>query len=151
MGAERQDDVYAVLGVERGATPSEIDRAYRRAARATHPDARPQDPAAAAEEFRHVTAAYETLRDPARRAAYDRAHPAPRVSRPAAPGGWGPAGGARRLRVHPPVGGYPAHPPPWTGPVEIGTRRGTAGSRPSADDDLARLAALLVRLLRSPW
>jgi curved DNA-binding protein CbpA len=51
-------DPYIVLGVSRQASPSEIARAYRRAARATHPDSRPDDPSAA-ERFRNVSAAYE--------------------------------------------------------------------------------------------
>lgn len=70
-------DPYLLLGVQRQASPSDITRAYRRAARATHPDNHPGDPAAA-EQFNAVTDAYETLRDPRRRAAYDQAHPAVR-------------------------------------------------------------------------
>jgi len=146
---ERQDDVYAVLGVDRQATPAEIERAYRRAARATHPDARPEDPAAAAEEFKHVRSAYETLRDPARRAAYDRSHPLPRrVSHRVAPR-VRTGGDARRLRVDPPLHGYA--PAPWAGRVEIVSPPLAGRTRPTVEDDLLRLAALVTRLLRSPW
>ena len=61
---------YAVLGVERDASPEEIRAAYRRAARASHPDLHPGD-ASAAERFKDVQIAYELLGDPVRRAAYD--------------------------------------------------------------------------------
>src|SRR5690606_18764249 len=60
----------AVLGVPRGATAEEIKAAYRRAARASHPDLHPGD-ATAHERFKRVQLAYEVLGDPARRAAYD--------------------------------------------------------------------------------
>jgi curved DNA-binding protein CbpA len=72
----RQDgDFYAVLGIGRDATDSEIGRAYRRAARAAHPDTHPHEPAAA-ERFRAIAIAYETLGNPRHRAAYDRTRPA---------------------------------------------------------------------------
>ncbi len=64
-------DHYEVLGVDREATPGEIKRAFRRLARATHPDANPDDPGAEA-RFRQVAEAYEVLSDPEKRARYDR-------------------------------------------------------------------------------
>jgi curved DNA-binding protein CbpA len=67
-------DYYTLLGVARGASAADVDRAYRRAALETHPDVHPDD-ASAAERFRAVAVAYETLGDPTRRAAYDHAHP----------------------------------------------------------------------------
>jgi curved DNA-binding protein CbpA len=67
---ERQDP-YVVLGVARQASGDEIARAYRLAARATHPDG---GAAGSAEQFRAVSDAYEVLRDPRRRAVYDRSH-----------------------------------------------------------------------------
>lgn len=70
----RQPDYCALLGVGRGASAADVDRAYRRAARATHPDIHPDD-ASAAERFRAVTSAYETLSDPELRASYDNTHP----------------------------------------------------------------------------
>jgi molecular chaperone DnaJ len=63
-------DLYIVLGVERGAQVSEIKRAYRRLARRLHPDINPGDQEAA-ERFRQILAAYETLSDPDRRRRYD--------------------------------------------------------------------------------
>ena len=72
---------YAILGVEPDASPDDIRGAYRRAARACHPDLHPGD-ASAAERFKRVQFAYELLADPVRRAAYD-TPPAPPVSPPA--------------------------------------------------------------------
>src|SRR4051812_12762640 len=72
--ASQQPDYYELLGVGPGASAADVGQAYRRAARATHPDIHPHD-ASAAERFRAVTIAYETLSDPKRRASYDRSHP----------------------------------------------------------------------------
>ena len=68
-GAGGAIDYYAVLELGPGASDAEIRTAFRRLARQYHPDVNP-DPAAA-ERFRSVVAAYETLSDPARRAAYE--------------------------------------------------------------------------------
>ena len=67
-------DLYIVLGVQQGASESEIKRAYRRLARRYHPDINPGDQTAAA-RFRQILEAYETLIDPARRSRYDAGHP----------------------------------------------------------------------------
>jgi molecular chaperone DnaJ len=63
-------DLYAVLGVHRGASSDEIKKAYRRLARQYHPDANPDD-ATAAERFKEVAHAYEVLSDPDKRRRYD--------------------------------------------------------------------------------
>src|SRR2546430_345123 len=63
-------DFYIVLGITREATLSEIKRAYRRLARRHHPDINPGD-SRAAEQFRQIAEAYETLSDPERRRGYD--------------------------------------------------------------------------------
>ena len=56
-------DLYVILGLEQGATESEIKRAYRRLARRFHPDINPGDRMAEA-QFRQILEAYETLMDP---------------------------------------------------------------------------------------
>jgi curved DNA-binding protein CbpA len=150
-------DPYSLLGVSRQASSSDISRAYRRAARETHPDNRRGDPLAA-ERFNAVTDAYETLRDPGRRAAYDRAHPIVRsVTRRAVYGAPPPVrlGPPRRSTVAfgVPVEPIPLgrRPPLWAGPVEVTSRAG-ARSTPSAGfDDLFELAAALSRSLRAAW
>ncbi len=63
-------DYYAVMGVERGASPEEIKAAYRKLARKYHPDVSKEPNAE--EKFKEVAEAYETLKDPQKRAAYDR-------------------------------------------------------------------------------
>jgi curved DNA-binding protein CbpA len=76
MANREHRDPYVVLGLRRQASPDEIARAYRRAARATHPDG--GGAGAGAEPFQAVSDAYDLLRDPGRRAGYDRLHPLPR-------------------------------------------------------------------------
>ncbi|MFI6853888.1 J domain-containing protein [Streptomyces sp. NPDC050416] len=67
---EQRADLYAVLGVEPSATAELITSAFRARVRELRPDTRVD--AATAERFGEVREAYETLRDPALRAAYDR-------------------------------------------------------------------------------
>ena len=62
-------DYYATLGVEPSAGDAEIKTAYRRLARKYHPDVSKE--AGAEEKFKAVNEAYEALRDPQKRAAYD--------------------------------------------------------------------------------
>ena len=62
-------DYYKVMGVARDASMDEIKRAYRRLARKYHPDVSKE--ADAETRFKEVGEAYEVLKDPEKRAAYD--------------------------------------------------------------------------------
>ncbi|MDQ4491021.1 DnaJ domain-containing protein [Sinomonas sp. ASV486] len=93
---------YEVLGVPVTANESEIRRAYRRAARAHHPDH-----GGDVVEFRRVTLAFEVLSDPKARAAYDRSYftSAPQRESPQ-PGSAAPTGaGTFTARAAPRSGG----------------------------------------------
>jgi curved DNA-binding protein CbpA len=124
--------LYRVLGVAPGASQETIIHAYRKQARASHPDARPDDPGAAA-RFKILTNAYEVLNDPLRRANYDRTRRASGAARPAPQSGGYPPGdevrartGERRidrrnspdvfLDASPP---RPSRSPLWAGPVRL--------------------------------
>jgi curved DNA-binding protein len=63
-------DYYEILGVERGASEEEIRRAYRKLARQYHPDINKDE--GAEDRFKEISEAYEVLRDPDKRARYDR-------------------------------------------------------------------------------
>ncbi len=62
-------DYYKILGIERDAKPEDIKRVYRRLARKYHPDVSKEKDAEA--KFKEVQEAYEVLKDPEKRAAYD--------------------------------------------------------------------------------
>ena len=64
-------NLYEILGVRSDASEEELKRAYRAKAREFHPDAN-QDEGADAERFKEISLAYEVLKDPERRARYDR-------------------------------------------------------------------------------
>ncbi|MBE0690009.1 MAG: DnaJ domain-containing protein [Anaerolineae bacterium] len=64
-------DYYKILGVERGASESEIKKAFRRLAKQHHPDHNPDNPQAEA-QFKELNEAYEVLGDAKKRAQYDR-------------------------------------------------------------------------------
>lgn len=69
-----EPDPYAALGLHRACSHAQVQAAYRRLAKACHPDRHPGDPESVA-RIQALNAAYETLSDPLRRRAYDAAHP----------------------------------------------------------------------------
>jgi curved DNA-binding protein CbpA len=151
-------DLYQLLGVAPDATAEQIALAWRRRARAEHPDARPADADAAA-RFRALAEAYQILSDPVRRAAYDRAlareqQPAPVVRLTVRRGGAAAAGGMTPPRV-------PGAPPLRAGPVRVDGSRPAAPAAPGRDGQdaeqlrLAVLAEVALRFLAAgrgrPW
>ncbi|MFZ0488572.1 MAG: DnaJ domain-containing protein, partial [Arenicellales bacterium] len=62
-------DYYKIMGVERDATQDDVKRAYRKLARKYHPDVSKESDAQA--KFQEMQEAYEVLKDPEKRAAYD--------------------------------------------------------------------------------
>lgn len=80
------DDPYITLGVARDASPDDIRRAYRKAAKKHHPDLNPDD-AAAEERFKKASIANELLSDPEKRGRFDRGEiDSAGQERPAQPG-----------------------------------------------------------------
>ncbi|WP_445362936.1 DnaJ C-terminal domain-containing protein [Microbulbifer sp. ANSA003] len=62
-------DYYKILGLDRSADQAQVKRAYRKLARKYHPDVSKEE--GAEEHFKEVNEAYEVLKDPEKRAAYD--------------------------------------------------------------------------------
>ena len=96
-------DLYARLGVKRGASDAEIKKAYRSLAKQLHPD-RNRDNPKAAERFGQITAAYDLLGDADKRARYDRGE-IDEEGNPKMPFGGGYGGGGR-----PGGGGFEGYP-----------------------------------------
>jgi hypothetical protein len=137
-------DLYQLLGVAREASREEIAQAWRRRARAEHPDARPAD-ADAPSQFRALAAAWQVLGDPARRAAYDRALGSGQVAGMPAPAPVPVP--VRRVRPGGVTGPVPG-PPLRVGPVRVsGPHAAPAGGGDEDELRLAVLAALALRCL----
>jgi DnaJ-class molecular chaperone len=84
-------DLYSTLGVARGASAADIKKAYRKLAKANHPDTHAGDAAALA-RFKDVSAAYTILSDTDERGKYDRGE-IDADGQPKAPPGYGGGGG----------------------------------------------------------
>src|SRR5215212_5839079 len=95
-----QQDYYAILGVPSSATQEEIKKAYRKLAAKHHPDKNPSNPKAA-DTFKGISEAYQTLGDAEKRKQYDQ------MRQLGAFGGFG--GGPRGGGTRP---GGPGAPPP---------------------------------------
>ena len=98
-----QQDYYAVLGVPASATQDEIKKQYRKLAAKHHPDKNPNDPKAA-DTFKAISEAYQTLGDADKRKQYDQMRQlgafggfggAPRGAGTRSPGGSPPPGNIR--------------------------------------------------------
>lgn len=89
-----EKDYYKILGVDPKADQKEITRAYRKLARANHPDANPGD-AAAEERFKEISVAYDVVGDSSKREEYDQARAMGPMGGfgPGGPGGPGPGPG----------------------------------------------------------
>ena len=146
-------DLYQLLGVPRGASREDIAQAWRRRARAEHPDSRPGD-AAAPGRFRALAGAWHVLGDPVRRTAYDQALARQQTSPPASRVPHRPAA-ARARRM-------PGSPPLWAGPVRVEGPYpddpypdGLPGQHDKEEARLAILAGLTLRYLAGdgdwPW
>ena len=82
-------DYYEVLGLSKGASADEIKKGYRSKAKELHPDRNTSDPSAES-KFKEANEAYDVLKDPERKAAYDR------FGHAAFEGGMGGCGGQRQ-------------------------------------------------------
>jgi molecular chaperone DnaJ len=65
-------DYYKILEVEKGASDDDIKKSYRKLVTRHHPDRNKDNPKAAEEKFKEINEAYDVLKDPQKRAAYDR-------------------------------------------------------------------------------
>jgi curved DNA-binding protein CbpA len=157
MGAAGYDgaapDLYELLGVPRGASREDIAAAWRRRARADHPDVRPAGDTAAAGRFQALAEAWQVLGDPARRASYDRD-----LARGRPPAARVPAAAPVRVPVRyvrgPAGGRQAAEPPLRAGPVRVeqpGPSSPARGGLTEEEITLAIVAGLAARYLGRPW
>lgn len=88
----KRKDYYKILGIQKDATDTEIKKAYRKLAIIHHPDKNPDDPDAA-ERFKEIQEAHETLSDSQKRARYDSGEDLMEPEMGGFPGGGGGMGG----------------------------------------------------------
>ena len=69
---EDEETYYEILGIEEGATPQDIKKAFRKKARQLHPDKHPDEYEKYSILFQKVQEAHEILRDPEKRKLYDK-------------------------------------------------------------------------------
>lgn len=124
-------DYYEILGVPHDADTDAVKRAYRQLALQYHPDRNPAPDAA--EKFKEATEAYEVLRDPEKRAIYDRYGEAGLKGAPAGAGFTGFSAFEEALKVFMRDFGGFGFEEIFGGPVR---RRGTAGRRRQRGIDL---------------
>lgn len=100
------DDPYTVLGIERNANNDTIRKAYLKLVKALHPDVNPSPEAEA--RFKEISAAYDVIGDPERRAQFDRGE-INADGEPVRPS-WGPFGAGGQARTGPFERGYSSGP-----------------------------------------
>lgn len=122
-------DPYELLGVERNASDAEIKKAYRRLARKHHPDVNPGD-TSAQKKFQEIASAYEILKDPARRARYDRTGSADEAPPPPSAASGSPFGGGGGVRWSADFGDLFSE-------IFSGASRAGFGAPEEEDDDVA--------------
>jgi len=96
----KRKDYYKILGIEKDATEPEIKKAYRKLAIVHHPDKNPDDEQAA-DRFKEIQEAHETLSDSQKRARYDSGEDLIDPSEMFGGGGFGGMGGGGGVQIDP--------------------------------------------------
>ena len=120
----RYKDYYALLGVDPSATAAQIKSAYRKLAKQYHPDL--NHASDAAQRFRDITEAYDTLTDPDRRRRYDQLH------------------GTRAGRTT-------STDDDWFNFTHRGSRTRTENGSANSDGDSSQAASRILKILEDTW